>query len=108
VALSAYAANTPVRFRADIDMDTKTWECTIDDELNGFWDDQLVPGLIFVNSPSIITNVGTVSLNIFGSFSACAGSRVVAFDNVLITNVLPIFADGFESGDTDQWSTAVP
>ena len=108
VVLSSYAANTPVRFRADIDMDTKTWACTIDDELNGFGDDQVVPGLAFVNNSASITQVGTVGLWLFGSFnvSTCTLPRVVAYDDLLIVTPTPLFVDGFESGDLLAWSDA--
>lgn len=108
--LGSYAANTPVRIRADIDMDSKTWACTIDDELNGFEDDAVTSGLAFVNDPGIISQVGTVHLDFFGSFyqPTCVAPRTVAYDDVHITTNTPIFADGFESGNTDEWSTVVP
>ena len=110
VVLSSYTANTPLRFRADIDMHTKTWACTIDDELNGFGDDLVVSGLAFVNDPGIITQVGTVYLTLFGSFNifTCTVPRAVAFDDVLIFTPAPFFVDGFESGDTTAWSNTVP
>jgi hypothetical protein len=31
VVLGTYSTDTPVLFRADIDMDSQTWACTIDD-----------------------------------------------------------------------------
>lgn len=110
VVLSSYAASTPLRLRADIDMDSKTWACTIDDELNGFEDDLVTPGLAFVNDPAIISQVGRVYLALFGSFNiyTCVAPRTVAYDDVLIANNPPIFADGFESGDTSGWSNTVP
>ena len=106
--VSSYAANTPLRFRADIDMASMSWACTIDDELNGFSDDPVVSGLPFVNPPSVISQIDTVFLGIFGSFSACAGSRVVAYDDVTIYDFPPIFIDGFETGDTTRWTATVP
>ncbi len=106
--VSSYAANTPLRFRADIDMASAAWACTIDDELNGFSDDPVVSGLPFVNPPSIISQIDTVYLGIFGSFNACSGSRVVAYDDVTIFDFPPIFTDGFESGKTDAWTLTLP
>jgi hypothetical protein len=110
VVVASYAANTPFRLRADIDMDTKTWACTIDDELNGFDDDSVTPGLAFVNDPAGISQVGRVYLDLFGSFNiwTCVPPRTVAFDDLLIVAPVPIFADGFESGNTDAWSTVIP
>ncbi len=110
VELSSYVANTPFRFRADIDMDAKTWACTIDDELNGFGDDPVVSGLAFVNDPASITQVDTVYLDLLGSFNiyTCTVPRAVAFDDVLIVTPPPLFVDGFETGDTAAWSSAVP
>lgn len=107
--LGSYAANTPLRLRADIDMDSKTWACTIDDELNGFEDDTVTSGLAFTNDAAAITQVGTVHLDFFGSFyqPTCVAPRTFAYDDVLITTGLPIFADGFESGDTASWSSTV-
>jgi hypothetical protein len=110
VVLSSYAANTPVRFRADIDMDAKTWAGTIDDELNGFGDDPVVSGLAFVNDPASITQVDTVYLDLLGSFNifTCTVPRAVAFDDVLIAAPAPLLVDGFESGGTTAWSNTVP
>jgi hypothetical protein len=108
--LGDYAADTPLRFRADIDMDTKTWACTIDDELNGFEDDVVTSGLAFTNDPAIINQVGRVHLVLYGSFNiyTCMPPRSVAYDDVLIFFPVPIFTDGFESGNTDAWSTVIP
>jgi len=110
VVLSSYAANTPVRFRADIDMDAKTWACTIDDEMNGFGDDPVVSGLAFANDPASITQVDKVYLDLFGSFNifTCTVPRAVAFDDVLIAAPAPLLVDGFESGGTTAWSNTVP
>jgi hypothetical protein len=106
--LGDYTANTPLRFRADIDMASKTWACTIDDELNGFEDDMVMAGLAFTNDPAIINQVGRVHLVLYGSFNifTCTPPRSVAYDDVLITT--QIFADGFESGNTARWSSTVP
>jgi len=106
--LSSYAPDTPVRLRADLDMSSQTWAATIDDELNGFADDPVVSGLPFVNPPSVITHIGVVYLALFGSFSSCTGSRIVAYDDVLIFDIPPLFADGFETGDTAAWTLTVP
>jgi hypothetical protein len=110
VVLSSYAANTPVRFRADINMDAKTWACTIDDELNGFGDDPVVSGLAFANDSASITQVDKVYLDLFGSFNifTCTVPRTVAFDDVLIAAPAPLLVDGFESGGTTAWSNTVP
>jgi hypothetical protein len=91
IDIENYQANTPFRFRADIDMDTKTWSVAIDDELNGFGDDPVVGGLQFTNSPSSIDQVGQVYMGLFGGFGAwpCSGSRVVAFDDILIEVLVP-------------------
>jgi hypothetical protein len=110
VVLSSYAANTPVRFRADIDMDAKTWAGTIDDELNGFGDDPVMSGLAFANDPAGITQVDRVYFDLFGSFNifTCTVPRAVAFDDVLIAAPAPLLVDGFESGGTTAWSNTVP
>ncbi len=110
VVLSTYAANTPMRFRADIDMVSKTWACTIDDELNGFEDDPVTSGLGFVNDPGTITQVGTVWFDLFGSFNkfTCTPPRKIAFDDLLMFTPAPFFADGFETSDTSRWSSTVP
>ncbi len=91
IDIENYQANTPFRFRVDIDMDTKTWSVAIDDELNGFGDDPVVGGLQFTNTPSLIDQVGQVYMGLFGGFGAwpCSGSRVVAFDDVLIEVLEP-------------------
>lgn len=109
VVLSTYVANTPVRFRADIDMDAKTWACTIDDELNGFGDDPVDSGLAFANDAASITQVDTVYLDLLGSFNifTCTAPRAVAYDDVLIVTPPPLFGDGFETGDTAAWSSTV-
>jgi hypothetical protein len=105
--LGDYTANTPLRFRADIDMASKTWACTIDDELNGFEDDMVMAGLAFTNDPAIINQIGRVHLVLYGSFNiyTCTPPRSVAYDDVLITTL--IFKDGFESGATDAWSNTI-
>jgi hypothetical protein len=108
VVLGNYSANAPFRFRAVIDMVTKTWSCVIDDEFNGFGDDQVFHGLDFVNSPAVINQIDLVAPTLFGSFSACTGSRIVAYDDIFITNSARLFADGFETGGTGAWSATVP
>jgi hypothetical protein len=108
VVLETYAANTPLRIRADIDMNSKTWACTIDDELDGFDNDQVVPGLQFVNDPSLINQIGAALFTLYGSFDACTGSRIVAYDDILIVTWPPLFADGFESGGTTAWTVTAP
>ncbi len=103
VELGSYLPNEPFRFRADIDMTTKTWAASIDDELNGFDDDSVASGLQFVNPPGIIDQIGTAIMTMFGSFTSCTGSRIIAYDDITITDFV-IFKDGFESGDTSAWS----
>jgi hypothetical protein len=105
VVLANYSANTPFRIRVDVDMNSKTWDCTIDDELNGFEDDPVTSGLAFVTDPVLVTQVGKVYLALFGSHNTftCTPPRAVAYDDVLITT--QIFADGFEAGNTDAWSS---
>lgn len=107
--LGTYTANTPLRLRADIDMDSKTWACSIDEELDGFDDDPVTTGLAFTNDPAIITQVGTIHLDFFGSFNqfTCVPPRTFAYDDVFITTEVPIFADGFEAGNTSAWSDTV-
>jgi hypothetical protein len=110
VVLSSYVANTPMRFRADIDMVSKTWACTIDDELNGFEDDPVTSGLAFVNDPGTISQVGTVWFDLFGSFNkfTCTPPRAIAFDDLLMFTPAPLFADGFETSNTLNWSSTTP
>jgi len=106
--LGTYTANTPFRFRGDIDISTRSWACTIDNELNGFDDDPVTHGLPFVNPPASIPYIDAFYMSLFGSFSACTGSRVIAYDDVLIVSFLPIFTDDFENGNTLQWTATVP
>ncbi len=103
VVIDSYSPDTPIRFRADIDMDTKTWACTIDNDLDGFANDQVVSGLQFVNAPGIIPQIGSALFALYAGSAACADSRVVAYDDILIATGSPIFIDGFETGGFIDW-----
>jgi len=104
--VASYAPNTPLRVRAELDLATKSWACTVDDELDGFADDPIASGLPFVNPG--ISQIGLVAPVLFGNYSTCTGSRIIAYDDVYIISFPPIFVDGFESGDTLAWTRALP
>ena len=102
LVVGSYAPNTP--FAARIRMTPPdAYAVTIDPELDGFDDN------IDTTGPYCQTGaVGSVALEAF--LLGPAGDLVTAFDNVRITTI-PIFADGFEAGDTTAWSatsSAVP
>ena len=61
-------------------------------------------------SDEVYAPAGTVSAKVFVfTWQNDAGDAVRArLDDIVLSSSTPIFGDGFESGDTGRWSTAVP
>jgi hypothetical protein len=70
-------------------MINKTFSIVIDNELNGFEDDQIIDRLNFINEPTVITNITFTNLgikNIFGQDEEVT----IAYDDILIITDLDI------------------
>jgi hypothetical protein len=67
----------------EINMSSKTWSATVDNELNGFADDSVITGLPFANDPSLISGVGelTTYLQVMDGL----GTASVAFDDLSVS-----------------------
>lgn len=74
---------TPFRLRVDVDLDSQTWSASLDDELDGFENDPVFSSLSFLNLPSEIPGVGSVSLDLLGA------SLSASFDDILIRTLVP-------------------
>jgi hypothetical protein len=81
--VGSYSPNQAFRIRMDIDMSTKTWSASVDNELNGFADDPVVSGLRFANVPSLISGVG--ELTPYLQVQDGLGSASVAFDDLTVS-----------------------
>jgi hypothetical protein len=81
--VGTYSPNQPFRMRMDIDMSTKTWSASVDNELNGFADDPVISGLPFANVPSLISGVG--ELTSYLQVQDGLGSASVAFDDLTVS-----------------------
>ena len=86
VNLGTYVPNTPFRFRMDIDLDDQTWAASIDDEMNGFADDPVYPGLLFENLHLLPHNVHTVHMDL-NAYTTFVGN--VAYDDISVSIVTP-------------------
>lgn len=81
----SYVPGQPFRVRMDIDMDSKTWSAVIDDEFNGFDDDELFENLEFLNGPDSVSAVGWLGADL-NPFQRSGESRI-AYDEISIEMV---------------------
>jgi hypothetical protein len=81
-----YEPNQPFRIRMDIDMDAKLWTVVVDNELNGFSDDEVFTNLEFSNPPSVIPHIASAlaSLNTFPTSAGFYGATI-AYDDIFIS-----------------------
>ncbi len=86
--MGAYTPNVPFRVRMNVDMTNKQWSAVIDDELNGFHDDEEVGEMTFTNDPERITSIDGVaaSLMLLDPPGANDPGRI-AYDDIAITRV---------------------
>lgn len=83
VTVGKYGPYQPFRVRMDIDMSGKTWWVTVDDELNGFYDDLVFGDLPFGNPASVLPRVSMVSLSLYPALSQ--GFTSVAYDDIRVS-----------------------
>lgn len=76
-----YQPDTPFRVRMLVDMDGMTYSVAVDDEMNGFGDDQLFTGLP-VQYAGSITDIRI--LRIWVNTIGTAGQTINAFDNIVV------------------------
>ncbi|MCK4830586.1 hypothetical protein KA005_83510, partial [bacterium] len=81
--MSEYQPNTPFRVRQYVNMDTNTWSAVIDDEMNGFDDDQMFTGIPFTQSVSQIGKF--LAYNQYSSHGSAPVS--IAYDDIFIKEV---------------------
>ena len=81
--VGTYQANTPFRVRKLVDMDTETWSVVIDNEMNGFDDDDMFTGLLFSNDP--IQNVGALGASLH-SYNI-SGVTSIAYDDIFVGKI---------------------
>lgn len=90
ITLGNYSPNNPLRIRTDIDLLAGTWSAIIDEELNGFDDDELIEDLLFFSAPESIASLQGMGglLNPY-SFSnpPSNGAYRVAYDDVWISEI---------------------
>jgi hypothetical protein len=79
VTLGRYSANTPFRFRIDVDLSSKTWSFIQDTEINGFNDNTAVTSRTFATN---ITEINRVRAQLYTAANAVA--LTAAFDNIVI------------------------
>ena len=83
--VGTYQGNTPFRFQMDVDLTNRVWYASVDNELNGFFDDPVFSGNQFVNDFS--TQPFDITSAFFGAQIGTipsTGPIVVAHDNIFI------------------------
>jgi hypothetical protein len=80
--IGTYSPGQPFRIRMDIDMDSKTWSVVMDDELNGFEDDELLENLEFLNGPDSVSEVSWLGADL-NPFQRSGESRI-AYDEISV------------------------
>lgn len=93
VPVGRYVPGQPFRMRMDVDGVATTWSVTIDDELDGFSNDQVVPNIKYlVRQPAHPTTVARAYVGIDGISASggvgCTDQTSIACDNVLIGSVV--------------------
>ena len=84
--VGTYQANTPFRVRKYINIDTKRWSVVIDDEMNGFEDDQLFTDLLYdQNDPNMITYISSLHATLCYYSNVNLTHIVIAFDDIVVT-----------------------
>jgi hypothetical protein len=83
VVVGAYVPNQPFRVRMDIDMTVRSWSVAIDDEMNGFEDDPVTPGLAFGNDDFEVPSVGAVGASMQLGFPVAP--TAVAYDDIEVS-----------------------
>jgi hypothetical protein len=78
-----YQPNRPFRFRIQVNMTAKRWSLVIDNELNGFGDDQVISEIDFVNDPSLITSIGKYWTSYLGGSPTISG-QIIVYDDIFI------------------------
>ena len=77
-----YQPGRPFRFRIHVDMTARRWSIAIDNELNGFGDDQIQDNLPFSYDPSILPNISRVFVANLSSLSI--SGQAIVFDDIFI------------------------
>lgn len=94
--LGKYAPGIPFRCRVSVNMTDKNWDCTIDDELDGFDNDPVTEDLPFVNDPSIIDDVGQALASLRPTTD---GVAQVAYDDIAI------YVEEIAAATESDWSS---
>ncbi len=80
--VGSYQADSPFRIRMDIDMNAKTFAATVDEEMNGFSDDQVFEGLTFREDPANVPDISWLRASLESNQN---GLISVAYDDVVLT-----------------------
>jgi hypothetical protein len=78
-----YQPNRPFRFRIQVNMTAKKWSFVIDNELNGFGDDQVINDIDFMNDPSSINSISKFLAQYSGGSTTISGQTII-YDDIFI------------------------